>query len=252
MVKSQRWNKKLKLINSLSYSNSPNDCINCRLIPNDWDKEVTCILGSAEGQNFLYSTIFPWIFLLRRQSSAVKKNIVLLSCSNKVFSGVIWWPYLSFHLSTFRVLKWVQQTWHLYNTSYWINVLLSMLLRFPCLFTKLFPACEMQSAFIQTCKPCLAIITPFHQCHLSDVSSTQHAECPPTAQLILPSPLQLRGTFWDLGLTQCLWRAGKKSLTFCWKKPSTGKLQSLKVAAKQAEVGQSWCYLQTDFSGSGE
>lgn len=40
--------KLLKLINSLSYPNSPNDHINCSLIPNDWDKEVTCILGRAE------------------------------------------------------------------------------------------------------------------------------------------------------------------------------------------------------------
>lgn len=69
-----------------------------------------------------------------------------------------------------------------------------MLLRFPCLFTKLFPACEKQSALIQMCKPCLENITPFHKCHLFDVWDTQYAGCPPTPQLIPPSPLQLRGT----------------------------------------------------------
>lgn len=99
------------------------------------------------------------------------------------------------------------------------------------------------------CKPCLESITPFHQCHLSNVLSTQQAGCPPTPQLIPPSPPQSIGT---LGLTQCLWRARKKSLTFSWKKPSTEKLQSLKFAAEQAEVGQAWCYLQSAFPGSGE
>lgn len=78
-----------------------------------------------------------------------------------------------------------------------------MLLRFPCLFTKLLPTCEKQSAFIQMCKLCLENITPFHQCHLFNVNTSCWLPSHTTAHPSLSSPAH-RSTFWDLGLTQCL------------------------------------------------
>lgn len=42
----------LELINSLAYPKPPNDFNNCRLIATDRDKEVRCVLGRNEWQNF--------------------------------------------------------------------------------------------------------------------------------------------------------------------------------------------------------
>lgn len=128
-----------------------------------------------------------------------------------------------------------------------MNVLSSMLFKFPCLFTKPFPACEGQAAFTQACTSCLANVTPFCQRLLFDVANTQApraATCwvtPSTAArsfLLLPSseerasgpwtyliPLKSKEEQSDILLVE----------TQCGKGSNHG---NLKFAAKQAEVGQ--------------
>lgn len=96
-------------------------------------------LEELRDKTFLYSTRFPWTFLLGRQSSAVKRTQCFWAAAIRLFLELDDDLTYSIHLSAFRALKWVQQTWHLYNTSHWINVLLSMLLMslykaIPCLW----------------------------------------------------------------------------------------------------------------------
>lgn len=126
-----------------------------------WKKEMTKLC------------VFKWLslnILAQRQCSAVKKRNNHQSAKEinrkkkkskrkkpiknfqavEFFSWVSLWPDLQLQLlSLFKRLKGVQHTWHLYHISLWMNVLSSMLLKFPHLFTKPFSACKKQDVFTQ-------------------------------------------------------------------------------------------------------
>lgn len=177
---------------------------------------------------FLFGYL-PRIFLRRRQSLAVKNNIVLLSCSNKIFFSWVswWWPQLfalaplsleSIKMSSaHRVLVWY---FPLSKCAIKRVLQVSMSLfqshSLPVKSRLCSPRCAshaLQTSLLSASVPCLTLWTPRHQGTAACWVTSRTTAHPSLSSLVQ------RNTFGSLGLFDASEEWGRKFWHFAGRNP---------------------------------